>query len=222
MATFEEVIGKLDEDAKSVINTHMASLKVEPKTIVKSDEKTEAILGKIKARLGVEDLDDTSIDGLLTEFEAKQTSDQKLKTLERRIEAERKAREEAEGKVKNLSRAQLERSRDESVLSALGKIGVRPEAMAMARKLIATESEVDAGGAWTFGGLDMESFIGNFAKDHPYLLANPTRQGTTTQGQIGEKKDGFVFYTKEQYEAMSRSEQIRNAADLLKSSRQWK
>lgn len=189
-ATWESVYNGLDESARAVIDaqlkaaTHKANQ--EAQSLRGRAKGSEELVAKLKARFEVEELDDAFLDNLQRLPAEKMTAEERLKALERKHAEALKERDQYREQLTSTSKKVAEKSRDEAVLSALGKLGVRPDALEAARKLAALDASQNEEGVWTFDGKELEAYLQDFAKAHSYLLANPVAPGPGIRAQTGK------------------------------------
>lgn len=183
--TFDTFFQGLDEPTRALVESQIktASHKAaqEAKSLRERTKSSEELVAKLKARFEVDDLSDEFLDQLQKLPAERMTAEEKAKQLERKLKERETEASTAKQELDKLRRTSAEKARDEQVLATLGKLGIRPEAMDSARKLMALDAQVNDEGAWEFGGKPLEEYAQGWAKANPYLLANPTAPGAATR-----------------------------------------
>lgn len=185
---FDSWLNSQASDVQNMIQTALktASHKAnsEAKSLRTRAQTTESVLEKIKARFEVDEISDELLDQLQKLPVEKLGAEERAKQVERKlkeIEAERnKFRDELTSTQKRIA----EKSRDESILSALGKLGIRSDAMDSARKLVALDSSLDESGEWLYNNKPIQEYLQEWAKSNSYLLANPIQPGAGGRASV--------------------------------------
>jgi len=221
--TYEELMETLPEDQRALIAGNNHKLNQEAiKHRLKAEEKEKA-LSKIKTSLGVDEITDDYLAEQQAKAEEKLSVTEKLKANERKL-AEREAHiAKITNDLNTLNQAQKQKSRDDSIISAIDKLGLRTEAHTAARKLIALDSVYDNDtGDWKFGDSDLDTYITKWKVENSYLLANPVVAGTARPGAtVAPHIPGVGKITKQQFEAMSPAERQVNKKAILASVPTW-
>jgi hypothetical protein len=200
---FEEVMATLTPEQQDAITKRLAKVNEEAKGLRTKVKQTEDIVGKIKTRFNVDTLDDAFFDSL------QKSSADKL-TIEQRLETERKERLQLQSKLEGMTQMQREKSRDEQIIQALSKVGVRSDAISKALKLISLDSDY-ADGEWSFDGKPLDLYMTTWAKENAYFLGNPVKGGNGDSKAPNGAHNGSDpnFITQEEYLAMSPEVQRR-------------
>lgn len=188
--SWDTFVAGLDEPSKALVAEQIkaASHKAnqEAQSLRGRSKQAESVLEKLKARFEVPELTDDFLDQLQRLPTEKLGSDEKAKQLERKLKEREAEFGNISKELETLRRSSAEKARDEQVLSALGKLGVRPDALEAARKLAALDAAQGEDGAWTFGGKELGAYLADFSAAHSYLLANPVAPGPSTRAQVGK------------------------------------
>lgn len=187
-------------------------------------KQMEAELSKVKSTFEIDSIDDTWLDNVKQNLQKSNSSDD----IKRKYDLDlKRAREEAQQYKTQFEKMQhsiKEKTRDDKILEAISKIGVKSEAMQAARKLIASEAEYDNDSdEWSWGGESLDKYVGRWAKQNSYMLGNPVKQGATKtkSASVGEIPDGFI--SKEEFARMPPRERIKpeNRKIILASEKFW-
>lgn len=219
---FAELMASLSEEQRGLISGELSKKNSEAQNLRTRAKNLEALETRLKTELGVDALDDEVLTNLTGSLKTKQTSEQQLSILQKKLEAEAKARQEAEGKYGQLEGTVRAKDRDAQVRDSLGKIGVRGDAVGAASKLVAADATWDAEkGEWLFDGKTLDKYLTEFGKNHPYLLANPTAPGAGKPNGAPAGGNSGEFISKEQYMQMSQAEKAKNITLIRKSMAKW-
>lgn len=188
-------------------NTEAQSLR---ERLKKTSPKALAIYEAMKAKFGVEDVNEEFLDMLQKQSTESMTLEQQMAQLKKNLEAEKANNAKLNEKLTATERSQRERDRDNQIVSALGVAKIRSDAMDDARKLIASDSEYDTEtNSWKFGGKDLTAYVADFAKAKPYLVGNPVKGGNGDSSSSSGSGNGADFISEEEYLKMSRDEQLK-------------
>lgn len=221
--TYEELLETMTEEQRALIKGKEHALNQEAIKHRKEREARDAQLAKVKAHLGVDDITDEFLAEQEAKAQEKLSVTEKLKAAERKLAEKDLALAKLNGDLGAMTAAQRQRARDEEVIGAMGKLGLRPEAIDAARKLITIDAAYDAeSGSWKYGNADLESYLTKWKADNAYLLANPAAPGTQRPGQPATPAvPAAGRFTKAQYEAMSAAERKVHKAAILASVPTW-
>ena len=188
--TWEAVYSTMDESTRALVDSQLKAVShkanQEAQSLRGRSKQAESVLEKLKARFEVDELTDDFLDGLQRLPTEKLGADERAKQLERKLKEREAEFANTAKELEGLRRSSAEKARDEQVLSALGKLGVRPDALEAARKLAALDAQQGEDGAWTFNGKELGAYLADFATAHSYLLANPVAPGPGIRAQTGK------------------------------------
>ena len=221
--TYEEMLETLTEEQRSLISGKTHTLNQEAIKHRLAAQEKEKALAKIKTHLGVDEITDEYLAEQQAKAEEKLSVTEKLKAAERKL-AERDAHvAKLTGDLGELTSAQRSKVRDDSILSAIGKLGLRTEAHDAARKLISMDAQFNTeSGTWKFGDSDLETYLTKWKADNAYLLANPVAPGAARPGSSPTPGvPGAGRFTKAQYEAMTPAERKVHKVAILASVPTW-
>lgn len=201
--TFDTFFQGLDEPTRALVEGQIKAVShkaaQEAKGLRERTKSSEELVAKLKARFEVEELSDEFLDQLQKLPAERLTAEERSKQLERKLKERETEASTAKQELDKLRRTSAEKTRDEQVLAQLGKLGIRPEAMDSARKLMALDAQINEEGTWEFGGKPLEEYATTWAKANPYLLANPVAPGAATRAPL--KSGNGSELTLEQWEA---------------------
>lgn len=221
---FAALMESLPEDQRGLISAEISKRNNEAANLRQRTKAVEGMFGKLKEKLGVDEIDDEVLDRLASSTKASGTADETLKKLQKQLEKETARASELDRQHRELSQSVRVKDRNEQITAALGKAGVRPDALSAALKIAAADAAWDEDeGVWKFDGKDLAGYMKAFQTSNPYLLANPVGAGTkSAKDAAGGTKAGTDFISKEQFEAMTDEERKANYKLIRKSMGQWK
>lgn len=229
--TYEEIMAKLSAEEQEVFRGEIHKRNEENKSLRErlktQSPKAVAAYEALRARFGVEEIDETFLDQLQQKTAEGLTAAEQVKALKASLEKESMARKEAEKRLSSASIAQRERERDGRILDAVGKAGVRPEASSKACKLIAMESTFDdVTGAYLYNGKSLSEYMDDFRRENQYMIANPIGGGAgdSRASTSGGGSSDADFISEDDYLKLTpteqRSKEVR--ARVAKSMDKWK
>ena len=217
----ESVVPEVDVDS---LQSKLHKSNTEAKNLRQRMKQMEAELTKVKSTFSVDTIDD---DWLSTVQQTLQKTNG-VDDVKRKYDLDlKRAREEAnqyKTQYEQMQHSLKEKSRDDKILEAISKVGIKAEAMQAARKLIASEAEYDNDSdEWSWGGESLDKYVGRWAKQNSYMLGNPVKQGATKtkSASAGEVPDGFI--SREEFNRMPARERIKpeNRKIILASEKFW-
>ncbi len=177
----------LDSQIKAA--THKAN--EEAKGLRGRAKGSEELIAKLKARFEVDELSDDVLDQLQRMPAEKLGAEERAKHLERKAKELETERNKYRDELSATQQKVAEKQRDDGIVQVLGKIGVRPDALDAARKLLAIDAVLGEEG-WTYNGKPLDEYAQEWAKGHAYLLANPVAPGAGTRAQTGNSTAGAL------------------------------
>lgn len=219
---FASLVASLPEDQQKLVQGETAKLRNEAKNLRDRAKVLATYEERLKSELGIEALDDSTLEALLEAHKSKQTGGDAAAALKRQLEKEQAARIAAEGKLSQMTRANQEKVRNEAIMSGVGKLGVRPEATMAAVKLIAADSVLE-GEEWLFGGESLDTYLTKWQGEHGYMLANPVQPGAGQQGTAKGRTDSVKgkFFTAADVDKMTPEQRLANKDAIRESVKRW-
>ena len=215
---FNSVMAALTPEQQAAITGRLNTVNEEAKGLRGRLKSIEDVHGKIKTKLNLTDITESDIEALAMNVKKAGQSDSEISTLKQQIQ-------QLTSSYNNSRREQQEAKRNEAIVAALGKIGVRPDAIQNAMRLVAFSSNMNADGAWEFDGKPLDQFIESWKTQNQYMITNPARSGagnsSAPNGGHSNGIDGFIS----EAEYMSMDDAQRRSPEIQKRARasmgQW-
>jgi hypothetical protein len=197
---------KLDE----LGNAHSAkvtSVNNEAKGLRTRLKDLEIMEARIKAFANKDAIDLSDVDALIESGAKLLTAEQKLELANRTAANDKKLLDESNNAILNMQRTERESKRDKAIISGLGSLGLKSEAMPQAQKLVSMESEWDEStSGYLFRGKPLNEFLETFKSENPYMVGNPIKRPGDGGGPAGGGQGNPDFVSREQFLAMSAEE----------------
>lgn len=199
---FQALMSGLTPEQQAVVTDRLSKTNAEAKGLRDRLKAHEDLHGKIKSKFGVESIDDTFLESLKINASKAGEKETELTELRKQMAGLR-------ANFDNMTKAQQQAKLNEAITASLGKIGVRPDAIVNATKLISLNGNLNEAGEWEFDGMPLDKFIVEWSKQNQYMIGNPVKPGN---GNSGESNNGHEavkdFLSAEEYLAMPREKQL--------------
>lgn len=215
---FSAVMAKLSPEEQAVVTGRLGKANEEAQGLRGRLKGIEDLHGKLKTKLNLSDITDSDIEALSLNVKKASESGGEIANLKQQIQ-------QLTANFTKVEQEKREGKRNESIVSALGKIGVRSDAMANAARLVAFASSLNANGEWEFEGQPLDKYIETWKAQNQYMIGNPIKGGNGNSGAPNMGNGNVIagFISEADYLAMGDAERRSPETQkrVMESMGQW-